>query len=53
MLLIPRFVQFSGLAGVIGGISVAFKQISPDVKLDLRVRQFRVQVITIDSKVLF
>jgi len=37
------FVQFSGLAGVLGGITVAFKQNLPDQKLDLKVKSFRVQ----------
>lgn len=36
------FVQFSGIAGVIGGISVAFKQIIPDQKIDLKFQVLRV-----------
>lgn len=40
----PRFVQFSGIAGVIGGISVAFKQIIPDQKINLKIHTIRVCV---------
>lgn len=47
------FVQFSGLAGVLGGITVAFKQNLPDQKINLRVRSLRVQQIPFFSIIIF
>ena len=32
------------MAGLIGGITVAFKQIMPDNKIDLRITELRVEV---------
>ena len=32
------------MAGVIGGLSVAFKQLIPDQRIDIRFRQLRVHV---------
>jgi len=37
-------VKFSGMAGVLGGLSVAFKQMIPDQKINLRWHEFRVHV---------
>lgn len=37
------FATFSGMAGVIGGVSVAFKQIMPDQKISLRFTSVRVE----------
>jgi len=37
------FVQFSGISGVIGGIAVAFKQITPDQKIDLKIHIIRIK----------
>ena len=39
-----RFATFSGMAGICGGISVAFKQIMPDQKIDFMVTDIRVEV---------
>eukprot|EP00112_Aurelia_sp_Birch-Aquarium-sp1_P006744 Seg1738.12 transcript_id=Seg1738.12/GoldUCD/mRNA.D3Y31 product="Transmembrane protein 115" protein_id=Seg1738.12/GoldUCD/D3Y31 len=39
------FATFSGMAGLIGGIAVAFKQIMPDNKIDLRITEIRVEMI--------
>lgn len=41
-----RMVQFSGMAGVIGGLSVAFKQITPDQVINLKYYKARVHVST-------
>lgn len=35
-------ITFSGMAGVLGGLSVAFKQLIPDQRIDLRLKQLRV-----------
>lgn len=35
-------VRFSGMAGVVGGLTVAFKQLIPDQKLNIRWHEFRV-----------
>eukprot|EP00795_Rhopilema_esculentum_P010441 gene10441-19145_t len=37
------FATFSGMAGICGGISVAFKQIMPDQKIDLRITEIRAE----------
>ena len=39
-------VQFSGMAGVLGGLSVAFKQLIPDQKISVKYNEFRVHVCT-------
>ena len=39
-----RQIKFSGMAGVVGGLSVAFKQLIPDQRIDIRFRQLRVHV---------
>jgi len=39
------FATFSGMAGIFGGISVAFKQIMPDHKIDLMIAEIRVEMI--------
>lgn len=47
------FVQFSGVAGVLGGITVAFKQILPDQKLDFKYKIFRVQELPFLTTMVF
>jgi membrane associated rhomboid family serine protease len=47
------FVQFSGVAGVLGGVTVAFKQILPDQKLNLKYKVLRVQQLPFITIVLF
>ena len=44
-----RFATFSGMAGIFGGISVAFKQIMPDRKVDLMLAEIRVEVFKIPA----
>eukprot|EP00794_Sanderia_malayensis_P015685 gene15685-17267_t len=39
------FATFSGMTAIIGGITVAFKQIMPDQKVDLRITEVRVETI--------
>lgn len=47
------FVQFSGVAGVVGGIAVAFKQILPDQKINLKYRVLRVQQLPFVATLIF
>jgi len=47
------FVQFSGVAGVLGGVTVAFKQILPDQKLNFKYKVLRVQQLPFVTVVLF
>jgi len=46
-------VQFSGMAGVLGGLTVAFKQLRPDQRFNMKYKELRVHDLPIFCIIIF